>query len=161
MNARLWPDTKAVIVIELDPDHLPEAIGDLQRFLSAHRLNAPEDQMLYGPTLHIAIEDVAEAVLKHFEQRTPQTDGGATVPAESVEVPVLPLTAPSSDTSAPLWPPPPDVRTSVCAQCSTNIFWQDCPTGGWWIHHRHPADGHDALPDLETPIATLVARSES
>jgi len=113
MNARLWPDTKAVIVIELDPDHLPEAIGDLQRFLSAHRLNesrrddindpcticshartrhdgrdescadctaevhhrqhrfaapaTPEEQMLYGPTLHVAIEDVAEAVLKHFE----------------------------------------------------------------------------------------------
>ena len=67
MNARLWPDTKAVIVIELDPEHLPEAIGDLQGFLSAHRLNAPEDQMLYGPTLHLAIEDVAEAVLKHFD----------------------------------------------------------------------------------------------
>jgi len=74
MNARLWPDTKAVIVIELDPEHLPEAIGDLQRFLSAHRLNAPEDQMLYGPTLHLAIEDVAEAVLKHFED--PYIDNG-------------------------------------------------------------------------------------
>jgi len=113
MNARLWPDTKAVIVIELDPDHLPEAIGDLQRFLSAHRLNesrrddindpcticshartrhdgrdescadctaevhhrqhrfaapaVPEEQELYGPTMHVAIEDVAEAVLKHFD----------------------------------------------------------------------------------------------
>jgi hypothetical protein len=67
MNARLWPDTKAVIVIEIDPDHTPEAIGDLLRFLSTHRLNAPEDQMLYGPTVHVAIEDVAEAVLKHFD----------------------------------------------------------------------------------------------
>ena len=67
MNARLWPDEpKAVIVVEVDPAHLPEAISGLQRFLSAHRLNAPEDQMLYGPTLHVAIKDVAEAVLKSF-----------------------------------------------------------------------------------------------
>ena len=67
MNARLWPDTKAVIVIETDPEHLHEAIEALQRFLSAVRLNAPEDQELYGPTMHVAIEDVAQAVLKHFE----------------------------------------------------------------------------------------------
>lgn len=44
------------------------------------------------------------------------------------------------------WPPPPDIHTSVCEVCSTNIFWQECPTGGWWIHHRHPEDGHDAAP---------------
>ena len=67
MNARLWPDKPAVIVIETDPEHLHEAIEALQRFLSATRLNAPEDQELYGPTMHVAIKDVAEAVLKHFE----------------------------------------------------------------------------------------------
>ena len=136
MNAR-WPDTKAVIVIEINPDHLPEAIGDLQRFLSAHRLNAPEDQMLFGPIMHVAIEDVAQAVLKHFD--------GSPVPSEE-------------------WPPPPDVRTSVCGECAGHIYWQDCPTGGWWIHHQHPEDGHDALPDLETLLATLttpVAEPES
>lgn len=55
------------------------------------------------------------------------------------------------------WPPPPDVRTSVCTVCSTDIFWQDAPTGGWWIHREHPDDGHDALPDLDVPVATLVA----
>jgi hypothetical protein len=68
MNARLWPDKpKAVIVIEVDPEHLHEAIEALQGFLSAVRLNAPEDQELYGPTMHVAIEDVAQAVLKHFD----------------------------------------------------------------------------------------------
>jgi len=67
MNARLWPDKpKAVIVIETDPEHLHEAIEGLQRFLSASRLNAPEDREVYGPTMHVAIEDVAQAVLKHF-----------------------------------------------------------------------------------------------
>jgi len=69
VNARLWPDNaKAVIVIETDSEHLHEAIEALQRFLSATRLNAPEDQELYGPTMHVAIEDVAQAVLKHFER---------------------------------------------------------------------------------------------
>jgi hypothetical protein len=42
------------------------------------------------------------------------------------------------------WPPPPDVKTSVCTVCSTDIFWQDAPTGGWWIHREHPDDDHDA-----------------
>ena len=44
------------------------------------------------------------------------------------------------------WPPPANIRTSVCEVCQTNIFWQDCPTGGWWIHHQHPKDSHDARP---------------
>jgi hypothetical protein len=59
---------KAVIVIEADLEHLHEAIEGLQRFLSAARLDAPEDQEVYGPTMHVAIEDVAQAVLKHFER---------------------------------------------------------------------------------------------
>jgi len=68
MNARLWPvKSKAVIVIEVDPEYLPDAIGGIQGFLSAHRLNEPEDRACYGPTLHVAIEDVAQAVLKHFD----------------------------------------------------------------------------------------------
>lgn len=33
-----------------------------------------------------------------------------------------------------------------CAVCEASIEWVDCPTGGWWAHHVHPADGHDALP---------------
>jgi len=59
--------------------------------------------------------------------------------------------------NARLWPPPPDVRTSVCDTCSGNIFWQDCPTGGWWIHQQHPEDGHDALPNLDVPLETLTS----
>ena len=55
------------------------------------------------------------------------------------------------------WPPPPSVRRTVCDTCSGNIFWQDCPTGGWWIHHQHPEDGHDALPNLDVPLATLTS----
>jgi hypothetical protein len=66
MNARLWPDKPGVVVIEIDPEHLHDAIEGLQRFLSASRLNMPEDQEVYGPTMHVAIEDVAQAVLKHF-----------------------------------------------------------------------------------------------
>jgi hypothetical protein len=33
-----------------------------------------------------------------------------------------------------------------CAVCETPIEWVACPTGGWWAHHTHPDDGHDALP---------------
>jgi hypothetical protein len=33
-----------------------------------------------------------------------------------------------------------------CAVCDTSIEWVACPTGGWWAHHNHPEDGHDALP---------------
>lgn len=36
-----------------------------------------------------------------------------------------------------------------CKQCNGQIFWQDCPTGGWWIHLVHPDDGHDAHPLVE------------
>ncbi|MFF9643662.1 hypothetical protein [Kitasatospora aureofaciens] len=34
----------------------------------------------------------------------------------------------------------------TCATCHTAIHWIDCPTGGWWRHDQHPADGHDAFP---------------
>jgi len=41
----------------------------------------------------------------------------------------------------------PAVRPARCGQCADLIEWQDCPTGGWWIHHEHPDDGHDAYPE--------------
>ncbi|MER6183075.1 hypothetical protein [Streptomyces sp. NPDC001652] len=34
----------------------------------------------------------------------------------------------------------------VCINCETPVGWVDCPTGGWWAHETHPADGHDADP---------------
>lgn len=34
------------------------------------------------------------------------------------------------------------VRT--CTECATVIYYQDCPTGGWWYHIKKPNDGHDA-----------------
>jgi hypothetical protein len=60
----LWPGdkTKAVMVIEIDPDHIPEAIGNFQGFLSTE---PAEQKLLYG-LLHLAIKDSAEAVLKVF-----------------------------------------------------------------------------------------------
>lgn len=33
---------------------------------------------------------------------------------------------------------------STCTICQQPICWVDCPTGGWWRHDQHPADGHDA-----------------
>jgi hypothetical protein len=38
-----------------------------------------------------------------------------------------------------------DPRT-LCRTCMTPIGYIDCPTGGWWAHETHPADGHDAVP---------------
>jgi hypothetical protein len=36
--------------------------------------------------------------------------------------------------------------TSVCHVCNGVAGFIDCPTGGWWAHEQHPADGHDAQP---------------
>lgn len=33
-----------------------------------------------------------------------------------------------------------------CRHCEGPIWWMECPTGGWWIHDRHPLDDHDAEP---------------
>jgi hypothetical protein len=33
-----------------------------------------------------------------------------------------------------------------CISCDTPVGWIDAPTGGWWAHAQHPADGHDADP---------------
>ncbi|MCX4778129.1 hypothetical protein [Streptomyces sp. NBC_01264] len=35
---------------------------------------------------------------------------------------------------------------TICRPCGGGITWIDCPTGGWWAHDIHPADGHDATP---------------
>jgi hypothetical protein len=37
-----------------------------------------------------------------------------------------------------------DVR--VCGVCGGRIEYYDSPSGSWWAHSEHPADGHDALP---------------
>lgn len=42
----------------------------------------------------------------------------------------------------------------VCINCDTPVGWVDCPTGGWWAHETHPADGHDADP---RPAAVAAA----
>ncbi|MFJ7269374.1 hypothetical protein ACIQV3_22480 [Streptomyces sp. NPDC099050] len=42
---------------------------------------------------------------------------------------------------------PADPRPDItCHHCQGRAEWIDCPTGGWWAHHTHPADGHDATP---------------
>jgi hypothetical protein len=37
----------------------------------------------------------------------------------------------------------PSEATARCVECGGIIHWQECPTGGWWIHENHPADDHD------------------
>jgi hypothetical protein len=37
-------------------------------------------------------------------------------------------------------------RFTLCKRCQTKIGWVECPTGSWWAHEVHPADGHDAEP---------------
>jgi hypothetical protein len=41
-------------------------------------------------------------------------------------------------------PTPRDGEHGTCAACGGAIRYIDCPTGGWWAHETHPADGHDA-----------------
>ncbi|AWT42598.1 MULTISPECIES: hypothetical protein [Streptomyces] len=45
----------------------------------------------------------------------------------------------------------------VCALCETPVAWIDCPTGGWWAHDEHPADGHDASPKPAAVETHVVA----
>jgi len=40
----------------------------------------------------------------------------------------------------------------LCDKCQTAIYWQDCPTGGWWIHEVHPKDNHDAESELSVSL---------
>jgi hypothetical protein len=39
--------------------------------------------------------------------------------------------------------------TSTCAVCGGGMWYQDCPTGGWWSHNQHPADHHDAALEVD------------
>ena len=51
----------------------------------------------------------------------------------------------------------PDVTsTSACGICKGAVGWIDCPTGGWWAHAEHPADGHDAQPVAANCPAALL-----
>jgi hypothetical protein len=45
--------------------------------------------------------------------------------------------------------------SGVCRVCDDGIWWQECPTGGWWIHDVHPADGHDAQPEVAVLAAVI------
>lgn len=38
----------------------------------------------------------------------------------------------------------------LCRKCGKPIHWMHCPTGGWWAHEVHLADGHDAV--KEDPV---------
>lgn len=40
--------------------------------------------------------------------------------------------------------PNPEPQWSTCIHCGGRCHWQECPTGGWWIHEHHPTDDHDA-----------------
>lgn len=51
--------------------------------------------------------------------------------------------------------------TNQCKTCATPIGWIDCPTGGWWAHHAHPADDHDAVPGFAQPVFTCPSCDRS
>lgn len=44
---------------------------------------------------------------------------------------------------------------STCVTCGGACWWQDAPTGGWWIHDLHPDDDHDAQGQPEDMEAIL------
>jgi hypothetical protein len=43
----------------------------------------------------------------------------------------------------------------TCRVCGGGIWWQDCPAGGWWVHRKHPDDGHDAGPEIAVLAAII------
>jgi len=43
------------------------------------------------------------------------------------------------------------VTPIYCKACRGRVFWQECPTGGWWYHESHPTDNHDAVPLTDYP----------
>lgn len=53
----------------------------------------------------------------------------------------------ATDADRARWRAPQDGDKGTCATCKGGIWYQDCPTGGWWIHDQHPADNHDAVGD--------------
>ncbi len=44
----------------------------------------------------------------------------------------------------------------ICDECGGQIFWQECPTGGWWCHEVHPYNGHDAVHQIHEALKVLV-----
>ena len=32
----------------------------------------------------------------------------------------------------------------TCLTCKGVLVWQDCPSGGWWIHEANPSEHHAA-----------------
>lgn len=48
----------------------------------------------------------------------------------------------------------PDLQS--CRVCDGALWWRSCPTGGWWVHGEHPADGHDALPEVRVLVAVII-----
>ena len=51
-------------------------------------------------------------------------------------------------------------QMSTCSICNDEIWYQECPTGGWWIHTNHPDDDHDAEP-VAIPIHKSPPASEN
>lgn len=43
------------------------------------------------------------------------------------------------------------ITRALCRTCDRTIGYTDSPTGGWWRHDQHPADGHDAVPGMVAP----------
>lgn len=43
---------------------------------------------------------------------------------------------------------------TTCFACKGVVGWIDSPTGGWWAHEQHPADGHDAGPAYSGCMST-------
>jgi hypothetical protein len=51
------------------------------------------------------------------------------------------------------------IEQPACTTCQQPIGWISCPTGGWWAHEQHPADGHDAQPYLRDEIAQALSEA--
>lgn len=50
------------------------------------------------------------------------------------------------------------VYESICVECAGVVFWQECPTGGWWIHEQHQAEYlHGAAAEFD-PIEYIDER---
>lgn len=72
-------DQKAILVLEIDPDRIDEAVSGIQRYILGSDVpllgaDMPDRGRLFTRTMHVAIEDKAEEVLKIFE-KAPVIDG--------------------------------------------------------------------------------------
>lgn len=47
---------------------------------------------------------------------------------------------------------------STCRHCYASIHLLRSPSGEWWAHNRHPADGHDAEPESSWRICPQCGR---